>query len=113
MAPSPKRSRTASAADINGPHCGAGSKPSCRTGAPATSPDAARAAAIEPSAMRDLMTRYGAQLTTVLKGKHLLVGGRARPVQIAFTENGRPTGKYYFQTHVVVTHANQIEVVGE
>ncbi len=71
------------------------------------------AIAIEPSAMRDLMTRYGAPLTTVLKGKHLLVGGRARPVQIAFTENGRPTGKYYFQTHVVVTHANQIEIVGD
>lgn len=71
------------------------------------------AIAIDPAAFRDLMRRHGAPLTDKLKGKHLLVGGFARPVRISINENGRPTGKYYYQTHVVVTHANQIEVVGE
>jgi hypothetical protein len=71
------------------------------------------AIAIRPSAFKQLMTRHGAPLAEKLKGRKLLVGGRARPVRIALTEDGKPTGKYYYQTHVVVTHANQIEVIGE
>jgi hypothetical protein len=71
------------------------------------------AIAIDPAAFRGLMRRHGAPLTEKLKGKHLLVGGFARPVRISINENGRPTGKYYYQTHVTVTDANQIEVVDE
>jgi len=37
---------------------------------------------------------------------------RAVRTRIDFTSGGRPTGKYYYQTHVVVTDPAQIALVG-
>lgn len=51
----------------------------------------------------------GAQLTDLI-GRTVRVTGTARKVKIAFFSNGRETGHYYFQTHLKVTHANQIEL---
>ena len=46
-----------------------------------------------------------------LKGKRILVSGTARTVRIDFLTDNRPTGKYYYQTHVRVDHASQIKVL--
>ena len=49
-----------------------------------------------------------AALEKRFKGKRITVEGLARRVRIDFTENGKPTGKYYYQVHVTVMDARQI-----
>ena len=45
-----------------------------------------------------------------LKNRRIVVLGTARRVRILFLdEAGRPSGKYYFQTHVAVTSETQID----
>ena len=46
-----------------------------------------------------------------LKGHRIVVAGVARRVRIDFTHDGRPTGKYYYQTHVAVDSASQVQLV--
>ncbi|PKB24923.1 hypothetical protein B0I00_0102 [Novosphingobium kunmingense] len=41
-------------------------------------------------------------------GKWVVVQGIARRVRIDFTADGKPTGKYYYQVHVVVNDTRQI-----
>lgn len=48
------------------------------------------------------------KLAVMMKGKRIAVQGIARRVRIDFTEDGQPTGKYYYQVHVVVTDPRQI-----
>ncbi len=67
--------------------------------------------AILPSAIEPLAQRYGSDADVFLIGKRIVVTGAARRTQIDFTDNGRPTGKYYYQTHVRVGDADQISVV--
>lgn len=67
--------------------------------------------AILPSAIGPLAQRYGSEADVFLVGKRIVVTGEARRTRILFTENGRPTGKYYYQTHVRVSNANQVSVV--
>jgi len=67
--------------------------------------------AILPSAIGPLAQRYGSDPDVFLIGKRIVVSGEARRTQIHFTADGRPTGKYYFQTHVRVGNADQISVV--
>ena len=43
-----------------------------------------------------------------LKNRRLVVSGVARRVRIDFIDDGGPTGKYYYQTHVRVNHPSQI-----
>ncbi len=43
-----------------------------------------------------------------LKNRRLVVSGVARRVRIDFIDDGGPTGKYYYQTHVHVNHPSQI-----
>lgn len=68
--------------------------------------------AVEPSALPLLRQAHGPDLRAALVGRDIRVRGVARRVRIGFTSNGRPTGKYYFQTHVTVTSSAQITVVG-
>jgi hypothetical protein len=50
-----------------------------------------------------------AALEKLFKGKRIAVEGLARRVRIDFTDDaGKPTGKYYYQVHVVVMDARQI-----
>ncbi len=66
----------------------------------ALSPEAARAFAGSADV---------AALEKLLKGKRIAVEGLARRVRIDFTDDaGKPTGKYYYQVHVVVMDARQI-----
>lgn len=50
-----------------------------------------------------------AALEKQFKGKRIAVEGLARRVRIDFTDDaGKPTGKYYYQVHVMVMDARQI-----
>jgi hypothetical protein len=60
-------------------------------------------------ALRD---RYGKDLKAAFLNHEIRVVGIARRTRIDFTTDGRPTGKYYFQTHVAVTDPDQISIVG-
>lgn len=67
--------------------------------------------AVSPQAMVQLERIHRAGPGPTLVGRTLLVQGAARRVRIDFTENGQPTGKYYYQTHIDVQDAAQITVV--
>jgi hypothetical protein len=67
--------------------------------------------AIMPEAAAELETTMGARPEIALRGKRILVSGTARRTRIDFIVDGKPTGKYYYQTHVRVTEASQIQVL--
>ena len=64
---------------------------------------------LETSLVPDLEKRLGLPLEK-LKGRRIVVLGVAKRVQIFFFENGRPTRKYYYQTHVRVAYPTQVEL---
>lgn len=64
-----------------------------------------------PAAVIQLRARYGRDIEHQLSGKSIRVLGSARRVRIDFTIDGRPSGKYYYQTHVPVGDAAQIELL--
>jgi hypothetical protein len=65
--------------------------------------------AITPSAAADLKAKYGSDPEVFFLGKRIAVTGMVKRVQIDFfDDNGQNTGKYYYQTHVDVTSADQI-----
>lgn len=68
--------------------------------------------AIEPAAIAALAARYGAPPDQFFLGKNIVVDGAAQRVKITFFASGRPTGKYYYQTHVVVDQPDQIRLMG-
>jgi len=53
--------------------------------------------------------KHGQDPEIALKGRQLTVAGYAQRVRIDFTYAGKPTGKFYYQTHVVVTDPAQVE----
>ena len=60
-------------------------------------------------AARDLRDAIGgATLGDALVGRTLVVRGSVVRQRILFTGDGRPTGKYYYQTHVRVGDVRQI-----
>ncbi len=67
--------------------------------------------ALEFTAAQELAAQLGAPPEIALKGKQILVSGTAKRVKIVFVADGKPTDKYYYQTHVVVTQASQIQVL--
>lgn len=66
--------------------------------------------ALTPAAAHQLALRLGEPVTVALDRKRILVRGSATRVRIDFTAGGQPTGKYYYQTHVRVTDAAQIQL---
>lgn len=66
--------------------------------------------AITPRATQQLAQRLDADPREALKGKGILLRGAAVRTKIHFFANGRMTDKYYYQTHVNVTDAEQITV---
>ena len=69
--------------------------------------------AIAPRAAQALAQRYGAAPDAYFRGRNIEVRGAARRERIDFTDDRhQPTGLYYYQTHVAVTEADQISVVG-
>jgi hypothetical protein len=67
--------------------------------------------AVSQEAANDLQKQLGTPFGTALKGKQILVMGTAKRVKIAFEVHGQPTGKFYYQTHVVVDKASQIKIL--
>ncbi|MGA1797998.1 hypothetical protein VH567_04370 [Sphingomonas sp. 4RDLI-65] len=63
---------------------------------------------VRPIAQAQLETQLGAPAETALQGRTIHVDGEARRVRIDFTSDGRPTGKYYYQTHVVIERGEQL-----
>jgi hypothetical protein len=59
--------------------------------------------------MSELHARLGPDLSKAFIGRKVRVLGAASRVRIDFIGNGRPTGKYYYQTQLPVGDANQIE----
>lgn len=66
--------------------------------------------AVHPAAIRTLAAQLGQDPALALQGKRLRVMGKALRVPIYLAANGRTTDKYYYQTHVNVTDAAQIQV---
>lgn len=63
---------------------------------------------ILPKAQEELRKKYGDDFEAALKGKRVEVMGWARRQKINFTADGFETGKFYYQTHVVMDSADQI-----
>jgi len=69
--------------------------------------------AISPWAAQQLAHRFGGAPEARLRGRTIAVRGAARRTRIGIFDNfHRPTGLYYYQTHVAVTDADQIRIVG-
>lgn len=67
---------------------------------------------ITPWAAQQLAHRFGGAPEARLRGRDIEVRGQARRVRIGFFDNfHRPTGLYYFQTHVTVADADQIRIL--
>jgi len=67
--------------------------------------------AVQPGALGALRQKLGGNPQLILKGKDIRVTGVARRTRIDFIDNGKPTGKYYYQTHVVVSDPAQIAII--
>ncbi|MGB8636328.1 MAG: hypothetical protein WCD36_13775 [Rhodanobacteraceae bacterium] len=66
--------------------------------------------AIPDAVASDLADRLGTSIAS-LKGQTILVKGVARRIRIEFFDSqGRDSGKYYYQTHVGVTSASQVQI---
>jgi hypothetical protein len=68
------------------------------------------AIAVEPTALKELEAQLHGSPGQALKGKQILVTGTARRTKIDFVVDGKPTDKYYYQTHVAVSDAAQIRI---
>lgn len=66
---------------------------------------------IDPQVIPVLQKRYGASPDIYFRGKWIEVRGLAQRTKIDFLAYGRPTSKYYYQTHVRVADADQIITV--
>ncbi len=66
--------------------------------------------AVAPTAVAALQARLGGDPRVALKGRDIVVTGSAMRIRIVFSANGQPTDKYYYQTHVRVSDADQIVV---
>ncbi|MGY0800179.1 hypothetical protein ACW7G0_14165 [Lysobacter sp. A286] len=67
--------------------------------------------AVERRAAEELAIQLGEPPERALKGKQIIVTGTAKRTKIVFFADGKPTDKYYYQTHVAVTRASQIQVL--
>ena len=65
---------------------------------------------LTPAIQAQLRERFGADPAEFLDGKRIAVRGTARRVRIVFVANGRPTEKYYYQTHLVLQRASDLSV---
>jgi hypothetical protein len=68
---------------------------------------------INPAVAAELTARFGAEPDTFLLRKTIAVRGTARKTKIVLAAGGRPTGKYYFQTHLHLRSSRDLTVSGE
>ncbi|MGN6739196.1 hypothetical protein [Dyella sp.] len=63
------------------------------------------------AATEALAERLHGEPEHVLRGRRIRVAGWAKRMRIDFLADGRPSGKYYYQTHVLVTDATRIQLL--
>jgi len=67
---------------------------------------------IEPDVARQLTARAGPDGQQNFVGRIVMARGMARTTRIDFTiDYGKPSGKYYFQTHVSVGRPEQLRMI--
>lgn len=67
--------------------------------------------ALHPKAIAQLSAKYGMSPQEYFVDKTIVVNGKAQRVKIAFLSEGKPTGKYYYQTHIRLMDISQLEDV--
>jgi len=68
---------------------------------------------IDAVAEQQLAARFRADPESYLIGKVIAVSGVARKTRIDFIADGHRTGKYYYQTHLMLHNARSLTVSGE
>jgi tetratricopeptide (TPR) repeat protein len=68
---------------------------------------------VHDDVQRAWQAAHGASVESTLMGKEILVIGEAERVRIDFRTDGKPTGKYYYQTHLWVHGMGAIVVAPE
>lgn len=69
--------------------------------------------ALHPKVIEQLSAKHGVPPQEYFVNKAILVNGKAQRVKIAFLSDGKPSGKYYYQTHIRVLDISQLKVVDE
>ena len=68
--------------------------------------------ALHPNIISQLSAKYGMPPQEYFVDKTIVVNGEAQRVEILLLSEGKPTGKYYYQTHIRLTDISQLKVVG-
>jgi hypothetical protein len=68
--------------------------------------------ALHPRIIARLKSKYEMSPQDFFLNKSIEVKGQAKKVKIRLFADGKPTDKYYYQTHIRVTDAANIKVVG-
>lgn len=69
--------------------------------------------AIHPRAVRAFIDKYGSAPQDYFLDKSIAVSGQAKRIKINFNSQGKPTGKYYYQTHIRIKDVKQIQVLSQ
>ena len=67
--------------------------------------------AIPPSVAQKLELKFGASPQEFFVGKSVSVTGDSRKIKVRENNDGVPTGKYVYQTHIRITKPEQIVVL--
>ena len=68
--------------------------------------------ALHPKVLSRLKSKFEESPQAFFLNKSIEVTGKAKRTKIRFFANGKPTDKYYYQTHIRVMDASQIKIVG-
>ena len=68
---------------------------------------------VAPAEEEVLSVRLGGPVQTTILRKVIAVRGTAKKTRIDFITDGRPTGKYFFQTHLKLRSARDLTIEGE
>ena len=66
---------------------------------------------VSPHIAKEVLTLLGGNEDSALQRKAVIVTGQFRRTRIEFLERERPTGKYYFQTHLTLDNLKQMQIV--
>lgn len=69
--------------------------------------------ALPPSVISQLSAKYGMPPQNYFIGKKIVVNGEAQRVKIRLLSQGKPTSKYYYQTHIRVMDISQLTILDE
>lgn len=67
--------------------------------------------ALTPQVAYELAQQYGQPPEDFFLNKAIKVKGSAKRVRIDIYAEGKSTGKYYYQTHIPISHTSQIDVL--